>query len=147
MPNVILTDQELQEVDQRLAEFDPERHPETATLLAGLSDEDRQVVCTWVRESQRSALEIAIGMRAVVEKVEATGVNTKTLGHPAINGMEDGWMNLLTSADEIHPLYSRASGILDSISETAFDPFGWACVAPADKFSRLEDIYTQSTPV
>jgi hypothetical protein len=143
MPNIILTDEELQEVDALLAEFDPERYPDTARLLEGLGDEDRQVLCTLVRESQRTALEIGLGMRAVVDKVETTGTKVKTLELDPLSSMEDGWMNVLTCIDEIHPLYDRAIEIMASISDTAWDPFSWACVAPTDKFSRLEDIYTQ----
>jgi hypothetical protein len=65
MPNVILTDEELQEVDQLLTEFDPERHPQTAPHLQALSDEDRKIVCTYVREVQRSILDLGIATRAV----------------------------------------------------------------------------------
>ncbi len=141
MPNIILTDEELQEVDRLLAEFDPEIHKETARLLEGLSDDDRKVVCAVVRETQRAAMEIAIGMRAVVEKVESTGVKAETLELEPRASMEDGWMDVLTCVEDIHPLHSRAMEIVGD------DVIHWPCAAPALKFSRLEDIYAQSAPV
>jgi hypothetical protein len=100
MPNIILTDEELQEIDRLLAEFDPERHPETAPLLKRLSDETRATLVTWVREAQRSALEVAIPMRGVLERAEAGGVAPAQ--RESRTTMADGWINLLTTFDEIH---------------------------------------------
>jgi hypothetical protein len=54
MPNIILTDDELQEIDQLLARFDPEINPQTALFLEQLTSEAQTVLCTWVREAQRA---------------------------------------------------------------------------------------------
>jgi hypothetical protein len=55
--------------------------------------------------------------------------------------IEDGWMNLVTPLQWMHPLYAKAKGILsftESIDEEAFNGL---VIQPGDKFSRLEECY------
>jgi hypothetical protein len=142
MPNIVLTDEELQEVDRLLTEFDPESHPETASTLKILSEDARVTLVTWVRESQRTALDLAIPMRALTDSAESTGLmaHTRAITRPGDN-IEDGWMALVNGAYESHPLAEKAGAILNSLDEDAYLRFTNVCFKPADDFSRVEELY------
>jgi hypothetical protein len=138
MPNIILTDEELQEVDRLLAEYDPERHADTALPLGILGADMREVLCTWTRESQRTALDIALPMRAAMEA--ALSVSGPRSIEFDMN-IDDGWASILRTAYETHPLFERAGHILRLMEQDTYLAFGDLITAPARKFSRVDDLY------
>ena len=139
MPSIILSDEERRQIDFLLIEHDPELHRSTAALLENLSDEDRQVLCTWVRESQRQSLEIAIPMRSLVDRAEAGGLKATTNQGGAT--LEDGWITLLTTFDQIHALQPRANEIMEKLGDEAWEPFCDLCVQPANQFASVHELY------
>jgi len=145
MPNIILSDEERRQIDFLLIEHDPELHRSTAALLENLSDEDRQDLCTWVRESQRQSIEVAIPMRSLVDRAEAGGSKVDAANQVSAT-LEDGWINLLTTFDQIHALQPRANEIMEKLGDEAWEPFCDLCVQPANQFASVHDLYTKAHP-
>jgi hypothetical protein len=142
MPNIVLTDEELQEVDRLLTEFDPERHPETVPLLKIVNDDIRQILCTWVRESQRTALDLGLALRAVVDSAKGSGLSSQTAGQTKPETtIADGWLFLLNAAHEVHPLAPEASKIINLFEDDAWLKFMELVTAPASNFSRIDSLY------